>query len=101
MTEQRVAWESTIKNAAQRFHFINPFSYKDALTVQVLIHIGSGVGVDVEPGLSGINTRQPGPRRTLNTDSNPRLQDAIAGNDYALLGIDNRLIQWVRQCSHH
>ena len=92
MTQQGVAREPPVKNPMQRLDLVDPFSNKDALAVQVLIHVGGGASVDVESGLSGIDAGQPRTRRTLHADSNPRLQDAVAGDHDPFLRIDNRLI---------
>ena len=92
MTQQSVARESAVKNTVQRFDLVNPFSDKDALTVQILIHVRSRSGVDVNPGLSRVNACQPGTRRTLNAYSNPRLKDAISGNHDPFFRVYDRLI---------
>ena len=92
VAQQGITREPAVKNPMQGLDLVDPFSNKDPLAVQILIHVRSGASVDVESRLSGIDAGKPGTRRTLNADSNPRLQDAVACDHDPFLRIDDRLI---------
>src|SRR5258708_2850911 len=101
VTQQSIAGEAAIQHAMQCVDFVNPFSYKNAFAVKVLIYIRRRMSIDIETSLSRIDACQPGARRTLNAYPDPWLQNAVARNHNSPLRVDNRLIQRVRQSSNH
>ena len=84
-----------------RVHFIDSLSREAALSVQILISVGNGPGIDIETSLTGVDGREPGAGCTLNTDSDARLQDTISGDNGALFRVDDGLVEWMGQRSYH
>ena len=101
MTEQGVARETAIENAVHRVHFVDTLAGEDAFAIQILIHIRDGASIDIETGLSGIEAGQPGTGGTLDTHSDPRLQDAIACYHDVLLRIDDGLVEGMGHRPNH
>src|SRR5690242_2260628 len=101
MAQQGILRETAIEHSMYRAGFVNSFAGKNPFAVKVLINVGNGARVDVEPSLSGIDVRKARARRALNTDANARLKNSIACNHDVLLGINDGLVQWMRHCADH
>ena len=101
MTEEGIPRKTAGKNARHRVHFVNPFTGECAFAEQILVNVGDGAGIRVKPTLASENGCQSRARRALHTHIDAGLQNAISGHHDITDGVDDRLIQRVRNRSHH
>src|ERR1700733_3122231 len=101
VAEQCVAREALIKNLMDRVDLVNSLPGKAAFAIQILVGIGDSSSVNVEPGLAGIDGSETRTNSAEDAHADARLQDAVASDDDILVRIDDRLIQRMRERSHH
>src|SRR6185436_2927380 len=68
---------------------------KRAFVEYVLVNIRHGSRVRINPGLAGKKPDEPGSSSAQDTNSNPRLQNAVAFANNAFIGIKLRPVQRV------
>src|SRR5579863_4797879 len=78
VAQQRIPRKSSIEDAEHRVDFVNPFTRERTFSVEVLIHVGDGSCIRIEPGFSGKYGGQPGASRALNAYVDPRLQNSVS-----------------------
>src|ERR1035437_6914987 len=62
VAEKRIARKALVEHGMENGDFIDAFAREDAFAVQVLVSVGNGPAVDVEPCLAGEDGCQPRPR---------------------------------------
>jgi len=70
-------------------NFIDAFAGEDAFAIEILISIGDGARIYVESRLAGIDGGQARAGSRMDTDTDTRLEYAVAFGDDASLRIDN------------
>src|SRR5512135_818338 len=93
MTQEDVARKSPFQYTMNRGDFINTLSCEDPLREQVLVRVRDRSGTDVETGFAGVDGRQPRTGGALHADSDPRLQNPIAGHDEVGPRVNDGLVQ--------
>src|SRR5580658_4287241 len=74
---------------------VDALSCKNPFTIEILIGVGDGAGVNVEASLSGKEGGQARTRCRADAHSNPRLQNAIALSNNAQPRVNDCLVQWM------
>src|SRR3984957_16001083 len=101
MTQKRILGEAAVKDLMNGVDFVDSFSREATLSVQILIGVRNGAGIDIETGFPGVDGCEPRAGGALHADADPGLQDAISGNHSFCLRIDDGLVQGMRQSSDH
>src|SRR5687768_8040050 len=60
---------------------------------QILINIGDGAGIRIDPRVAGKHPRKSGPARAGNADADARLEDAVAFGHPAELLVELRAVE--------
>ena len=89
------------RQAVENIDLVDSLADIGSFAVQVLIHVGNGTGIDVHSGLPGPNFRQPGARGAADAYPDTGLKNAMAGDDDIPFGIDDGLVQRMRESADH
>ena len=93
MTKQRILWEPVFQDPMHSVDFVDSFSRKNTLAVEVLIYVRNGACIDVEARLPGINISHSRSGCALHAYPYARLEYSVTGNDDVLFGINDCLVQ--------
>ncbi len=99
--EQGVFGEAAVEDLIEDADLVDAFACEDAFAEEILVDVGDGAGVDVEAGLAGVEGCEAGARGGGDADADAWLEDAVAGGDDAPPGVDDGLVQGVRDGPDH
>ena len=91
VAEQSVPWKTMTQNAVHRIYFVDSFSGERTFAEKILVNIGDGARIGIKPGLAGEDGGEARAGRALHAYINPRLQNAVSGDDDIVDWIDDRL----------
>ncbi len=91
--EQRVLRHRIFERRGERVDVVQALAGEDAFAEQVLIGVGDGGRVRIDASVAGVEAREQRSRRAHVGHADPRLQDAVAFDDAAGLGIEAGPIQ--------
>ena len=67
--------------ALEGIHIVNAFANVAPLAEQVLVGIGDGQRIQIQPGISGEEAREPGMIGASGVNLHARLQNGVTGNN--------------------
>ncbi len=98
--EDRVFRDSPGERGLERVHVVNCFSGEAALAEEVLVDVGDGGRVGVDPRVAGGDLGERRAIRAFRSDGDARLDDRAARDDAPGLRIRPRKVQRVREGPH-
>ena len=101
VAEQGIAREAAVENGVQDGDFIDALAGEDALSVEVLVSVGDGQGVDVKTALAGVKIGQARTCCRADADADTRLKNAVALNHNAQVRIDDGLVEGMSDGADH
>src|SRR5215472_6785693 len=96
VTQNGVGGKTIPKNLVKNFHLVDSLSGKDRFAEQILVDVGNGMRIDVQAGFARIEVGEARAIDGLDTDADPRLQDAVTGLHRLRSRIDDRAVERVR-----
>ena len=77
----------------KRGDFIDALAGEDAFAVEILVGIGDGARVDVEPALAGVHSGEPRAGCRIDADADARLEYPVSLDNDSQLGVNDGLIE--------
>ncbi len=93
MGEKRVFRDGAFERRYEGIDVIESLTGEDAFAEEVLVRVGDGCRVWVNPGMPGIEPRKQRAGGAHEGDADARLQDAIAFGDTASLGTERGAVE--------
>src|SRR5262249_20829092 len=81
--------------------FVNAFTVITTFTNQILVNVGDGMSVRIDPARIGKDAREPCRHGARERRTDARLNDRVTSNHTATIRRKPRLIQWMRQGFDH
>ena len=96
MAQERVFGDAPRQTALERIHIIDAFADVAPLAKQILVHIGDGQCVQIEAAIARKEAGEEGAVGTGGLNLGARLQNGVARNHFARLGIELGVVERVR-----
>ena len=93
MGEKRVFRNGAFERRREGIDVVESLTGEDAFAEEVLVGVGDGRRVGIDPGMPGIQPRKQRAGGAHESDADARLQDAVAFGDTASLGIERRAVE--------
>ena len=97
MTQNAVCRQAILQRALEGIHGIDALADERAIAEQILIDIGNGACVRVDPCIATEQVGVGRARDTRQTDADPWLQDRVTAGDASLAGVELRRVQRVSE----